>query len=138
MVFPVCKVLAVNLASQEVLGLVAAGSNVDGESRHWEAGKGDSALDHLEINFGSHWEGLKDGSIKVDGDRGALLGHHRVGVDAQFPGVDKAVVLEAWASIKVGLGHCHGHQGKNQSEGFHLLVDISTSGSKDTCQSVPM
>merc|ERR1711972_563522 len=128
--------------SQKVLGLVAAGANVDGQSGDWEAGKWDSVLDHLEVNLGSDGQGLEDLSAEVDGHRGALLGHDGVGVDGQLPRVHIAVVLKAWASLEVGLGHCHGHQGKNQGEGFHLdllLRYISIRQARKTrVQSVPM
>merc|ERR1719167_222678 len=105
---------------QELLGLVAAGTNMDGKSRDWEAGKWQSALGHLNIDLGSNRESFQDLGIKVNLDLGTLLGHNRVGVDGECPWVDEAVVFESWASLEVGLGHGNGCKGKNNGEGLHL------------------
>jgi len=122
---------------QEVLGIVVAGTNVDGEAGDWEAGKWETVLDHLDVNLGTHGQLLEDFGVKVNLDLGSLLGHNGVWVQGQGPWVDIAVILESWAGLEVGLGGGHGGQGKNQGKSLHLQFYIFRRyQAKDTCPSV--
>merc|ERR1719370_2132888 len=102
---------------QQSLSLIGAGSNLEGEVSNGHARKGDSLLDHLEVQGGSLREGLDDVSVEVDHDFSVLLGLDGIGLDVEGVCADIFGIVLSGAVGEVGaIGKGQGQGGGEDSE----------------------
>merc|ERR1712243_37437 len=102
---------------QQSLSLIGAGSNLEGEISNSHAWKGDSLLDHLEVQGGSLRESLDDVSVEVDHDLSVLLGLDGIGPDVEGVCADILGIVLSGAVGEVGaIGKGQGQGGGEDSE----------------------